>query len=955
MRDFREICEKWQKIWRERKIFEAKPDERPKFYLTVAYPYVSGPMHIGHGRTYTVPDVIARYKRMRGYNVLFPMAYHFTGTPIVGAARRVARRDPTLVRVLMERYGVPEKMLPKFENPEFYGNFFAKESEMSYRKGMEKLGYSIDWRREFRTIDPHYKKFVTWQYHKLWDAGLIVKGRHPVRWCTNCGNPVTDHDLLEGEGVEMLEFTLIKYRMGDLVFPAATLRPETIFGLTNIWMNPDGEYVVVPVGKERWVVSRQAVDKLRMQGYSVGEPEPFKVRFGELVEVPITKKKVPILPATFVDPENVTGVVGSVPAHAPYDYVALENLKISDVSKWGIDRNLVEELSPISLIEVDGYGEFPAADIVRKMGISNQTDLRLEEATREVYRSEFLRGVMRSWVPKYGGMKVSEAKIAVKQDLIDSGEGAIMYEFAEKPVTCRCGTGVVIKIVEDQWFIDYGREDWKRLARECLSKMHLVPPETRAQFEYTIEWLKEWPCTRKIGMGTPAPWDPSWIIESLSDSTIYMAYYTISHILKTINAEKINDEVFDYVFYGKGDVAEIAGKSGIEREKLEEMRREFTYWYPLNYRMSADELIPNHLTFHIFHHALLFPDACPKGIVSFGMVILEGQKMSSSKGNIVAISEAVREFDADTVRLHLLAVAEPWQDLDWRSEEVRATHSNLRRFASLVDEILSIPVENGEIGRAEQWIFSRLNFHLNETTAALEAFETRKAIQHAFYMMMQDVKRYLERSTSPAKGKIMRDVLDIWVRMLAPFIPHICEEIWEMMGKNGFVSLASWPGVGARNPEVEFAEAFVDEIVEDILEIKKVIGKETLNIVCIYVADEWKWKICRMALEQMKSGKVDFGVLLKEAGRFTEGMTEKELARISQTIVAELRKASPEKVEAIKRGVDEFDVLSDAIRYIAGKTGAEKVRVFRERDLEKYDPAGRAKGSLPLRPALYVE
>ncbi|MEM2679385.1 MAG: class I tRNA ligase family protein, partial [Candidatus Hadarchaeales archaeon] len=308
MRDFREICEEWQKIWEERKIFEAEPDERPKFYLTVAYPYVSGPMHIGHGRTYTVPDVIARYKRMRGYNVLFPMAYHFTGTPIVGAARRVARRDPTLVRVLTERYGVPKEMLPKFENPEFYGNFFAKESEMSYRKGMEKLGYSIDWRREFRTIDPHYKKFVTWQYHKLWDAGLIVKGRHPVRWCTNCGNPVTDHDLLEGEGVEVLEFTIIKYRMGDLVFPAATLRPETLFGLTNIWLNPNSEYVVVSVDDEKWVVSKQAVDKLRMQGYRVKEPEPFEIKFGALVEVPITKKKVPILPATFVDPDNVTGV-----------------------------------------------------------------------------------------------------------------------------------------------------------------------------------------------------------------------------------------------------------------------------------------------------------------------------------------------------------------------------------------------------------------------------------------------------------------------------------------------------------------------------------------------------------------------------------------------------------------------------------------------------------------------
>jgi len=105
---FQELDAKWQQAWHDAKLFEAEPDKRPKFYLTVAYPYVSGPMHVGHGRTYTVPDVIARYKRMGGFNVLFPMAYHFTGTPIVGAAKRVARREPGFVQMLIERYGVDE-------------------------------------------------------------------------------------------------------------------------------------------------------------------------------------------------------------------------------------------------------------------------------------------------------------------------------------------------------------------------------------------------------------------------------------------------------------------------------------------------------------------------------------------------------------------------------------------------------------------------------------------------------------------------------------------------------------------------------------------------------------------------------------------------------------------------------------------------------------------------------
>ncbi|GAI57062.1 unnamed protein product, partial [marine sediment metagenome] len=196
-----------------------------------------------------------------------------------------------------------------------FATHFARESELSYRKGMEWLGYSIDWRREFTTVDPSYSKFIAWQYHKLYDAGLIVKGKHPVKWCPGCGNPVTDHDLLEGEGVGIVEFTLLKYKIDDYVLPAATLRPETVFGVTNLWLNPDVKYVSAQVNGERWIVSEQAVKKLRDQGYQVGEVSSIRINFGREVEVPLTHKRVPILPAKFVDPDNATGVVGSVPSH----------------------------------------------------------------------------------------------------------------------------------------------------------------------------------------------------------------------------------------------------------------------------------------------------------------------------------------------------------------------------------------------------------------------------------------------------------------------------------------------------------------------------------------------------------------------------------------------------------------------------------------------------------------
>jgi len=965
MVNWQEMDAKWQQSWREAGLFEAKPDARPKFYLTVAYPYVSGPMHIGHGRTYSIPDVIARYKRMRGYNVLFPMAYHFTGTPIVGAARRVARREPGFVKVLTKRYGVAEGELPKFEDPRYFANYFARLSDLSYRKGMEWLGYSIDWRREFTTIDPHYSKFVTWQYHKLIGAGLIVKGRHPVKWCPSCGNPVTDHDLLEGEGVGTVEFTLLKYRFGDYVLPAATLRSETVFGVTNLWLNPNVKYVLAEVDGERWVVSQEAVEKLRDQGYKIGKAAPISEHLiGKEVEVPLTHKRVLILPAEFVDPDNATGVVGSVPAHAPYDYIALRELqqKPEMLRAHGIDPAAVVGLEPISLIELKGFGEFPAIDVVEEMGIKSQKDPKLEDATAEVYRNEFAKGVMRDWVPNYKGMAVSRAKVAVRDDMLASGEAAMMCEFSAKPVICRCGTKCTIKVVEDQWFLNYADEAWKEKARECLARMHLVPPETRTQFEHTIEWLHEWPCTRKIGMGTPAPWDLSWIIESLSDSTIYMAYYTISHILKTLDSTKLTDEVFNYVFLGRGEAAKVAQATGIDRQALERMRREFDYWYPMDYRMSANELIPNHLTFHIFHHALIFPpELCPRGIVSFGIAVLEGAKMSSSKGNIVAINEAVRKYGADAVRLYLMSTAEPWQDLDWRAHEADAMAKNLERFYALAEGILALPeVERPSLTLHDRWMLSRLQEHVRAATEALDAFETRKAVQHVFFSLMQDLRWYMKRAEEgSSRAYVLKQLLDEWVRLLAPFAPHTCEELWHRMGKPGFVSAADWPTVHEKliDKAAEFTEDYLVRAVEDIGEVLSVIRVERPSRICLYAAQDWKWRAYRMAIERVQSGKIEVGELIRTATKeLGLRLHAADLAKYLQHVVQELRAMSQEQLATLAAAeIDELQVLANAEEFIRKQFGVGMVQVFKADDKVRYDPQDRARLSVPLRPAIYVE
>jgi leucyl-tRNA synthetase len=541
-----------------------------------------------------------------------------------------------------------------------------------------------------------------------------------------------------------------------------------------------------------------------------------------------------------------------------------------------------------------------------------------------------------------------------------------MYEFSTRPVRCRCNTECMVKIVEDQWFLDYSNERWKERARKALEQMKLIPPEIRAQFQHTIEWLHEWPCTRKIGMGTPAPWDPNWTIESLSDSTIYMAYYTISHLLKGLDPSQLTDEVFDYVFYGKGEKSEIAKRTGIRESALDQMRSQFDYWYPVDYRMSANELIPNHLTFYVFHHAMIFPDRCPRGIVSFGMAVLEGEKMSSSKGNIVAINQAVKDHGADAVRFYLMSGVEPWQDFDWKIDEVKAMGRNLERFYSLATKIISLPPEEGTPTIPDRWMLSRLQRHIRTVTDSLEAFETRNAVQHAFFLLMRDVRWYMERvGNAESKSKVLKSVADVWLRLLAPFIPHLCEELWHQMGREGFVSVAPWPEVKEEliDQTSELVEDYISEVLQDVGKILKVVKVGKPKRVCFYVAPEWKWAAYRMALEEARKGELKLGELIRLvrrelATKFGFGPAQAELAGYLQTIVQKVGKLSEAQVETLLKGeINEFSTLEGAKEFIVRRLNLWGVRVdiFKADDPARYDLQGRARLAAPLRPAIYVE
>jgi len=972
MEFLRRIEGKWQKAWEKTGIFEADPDpKKPKYFITVAYPYPNSPQHIGHGRTYTLADVHARYMRMRGYNVLFPMAFHYTGTPILAMTKRLVAGDEDLIDTFVRIYKVPKELLKDFVEPIMIARYFHDE----IRTGMREIGYSIDWRREFTTIDPPYNRFIEWQFHKLRDAGFISQGSHPVGWCPSCGNPVGQHDTKGDVEPEFEEFTLIKFKYNEYVLPAATLRPETVFGVTNMWLNPKVEYVKAKVDDEQWIVSRESVEKLRYLNRKVDVVETLSGEelIGKEVKNPATNEKILILPADFVDPKNATGVVMSVPGHAPYDYVALEALKKETLrlEEYGLKPEVVGALQPVSIIVVPKYSECPAADVVKQMGIENQLDPGLQEATKEVYRHEFHNGTMRENTGRYAGLLVSEAKERVKGDLIKEGKAETMYELINKPVICRCGTECVVKIFEDQWFIDYGKPEWKALAHKCLDQMDILPEEMRSEFNYVIDWLHEKACARKAGLGTKLPWDPEWIIESLSDSVIYMAYYVIAKHIKEngIQPSQLTDAVFDHLFLGIGEPDKVAKEAGLNPRVLEQMRNEFLYFYPLDSRHSGRDLVPNHLTFMIFNHTAIFPkDLWPRQIVVNGSVLMEGQKMSKSLGNIIPLREAIEIFGADPLRLAVLATAELLQDADFSPSLAKSMRDRLERFYRFAVEATQMgrDTTDSPLAMVDKWMLSRLQEHIKTATEAMDRLMVRRAAHSALYMLDQDFQWYLrrvaeEKETSERKGavaKVFNEVLDAEVRMLAPITPHICEEVWEMMGRRGFISLASWPTYDEARVDVEAEEneALIKSVLEDTLNIVKATGI-TPKRINYYVAAPWKWKVYLEALERSISARITLSDLMKEL------MKDPDLKKIAEVVMKFTRQIVDEvnQMPNDKRGrqlktgvVDESQTLREAESFFERELNAE-VFIYQEEDPQRHDPKKRAGLARPYRPAIYVE
>ena len=972
------IEEKWRKRWTDDKIFETDPQlDKKKYFLTVAYPYPNSPQHVGHGRTYTLADVHARYKRMNNYNVLFPMGFHYTGTPIVSMSQRIKSNDLELIETFQQIYKIPDNVISSLIEPKKIADYFHQE----IKQGMNEMGYSIDWRREFTTIDKGYSKFISWQFRNLRKNGLIVQGSHPVGWCPQDQNPVSQHDTVGDIEPELIEYVLVKFKFEDqYVVPTATLRPETIFGVTNLWINPDTKYVVAQVNNEKWIVTKEAARKLEFLNATVklvSEIDGSDL-IGKSVFDEKRKQQVPIFPASFVDPNNGTGIVMSVPAHAPYDYQALIDLRKDGkmLSKYNINANVV----PIKIIHTDAFSSnesSPAETIVTSYAIKDQNDPKLEDATNKLYSEEFHNGKLLPDIDEIGNLSVTEARDTIRTKIITQGIGTTMYEL-KNSVKCRCGTTCVVKLLTNQWFINYGNENWKKMAYELIDNMEILPEEIRQEFTNVIDWLKERACARKSGLGTKLPWDDEWIIESLADSVIYMAYYLLSrHISNNqdlqkdedkILADNLNDNFFDYVLLGKNNRDTVAMESKISNQLLEKIRNEFEYFYPVDSRHSGRDLVPNHLAFFIFNHVAIFPkDKWPKQIVVNGSVLMEGKKMSKSLGNIIPLRQAIEEYGADSIRLTMLTSAEILQDSDFSFDLVKGIRAKLFDIYRNMNTNLKIFKSQNSLDEdlEDVWISSRLQSIIMDTTAAIEKFRIREALHTILYLMDNDLEWYEKRKLAKNKSifnNYLREFYETRIKLLSPFAPYFCEEVWELIGNDSYISKAQWPEINQSRISIksEDNEKLIQNIIFDIQKITKVT-KMAPKKISIYTASNVKCMLYRKILDRIQRQVTpNFGQIMKE---FINDNEVKELVKRNPDLVKKIIDdilSESENVRERRMKMDSFDEktpLDDGKSLLISEVGNNQleVHIYSEDDNDKYDPKQKSKFARPYKPAIYIE
>ncbi|KAM3383972.1 hypothetical protein ACQJBY_008559 [Aegilops geniculata] len=1021
------------------------PGPGEKFFGNFPYPYMNGLLHLGHAFSLSKLEFGAAYHRLRGSNVLLPFGFHCTGMPIKASADKLAREiqqygnppvfpaaeDDSSAEVaddsqadqaaavapdkfkskkskaaakagmqkfqweIMRGFGLSNEEIAKFQDPSHWLTYFPPLA----KEDLKAFGLGCDWRRSFITTDmnPFYDAFVRWQMRKLKKMGKVVKDMRYTIYSPLDGQPCADHDRASGEGVQPQEYVLIKMMVippfppklkalegKNVYLAAATLRPETMYGQTNCWVLPDGNYGAFEINEtDVFIVTARSALNLAYQHLSRVPEKPAclaELTGNDLIGLPL---KSPLsfndiiyaLPMLTILTDKGTGIVTSVPSDSPDDYMALQDLitKPALRQKYGVQDDWVLPFNIIPIINIPEFGDKSAEKVCLDLKIKSQNDKeKLAEAKRMTYLKGFTDGVMIAG--EFNGRKVQEAKPLIKNKLLGEGS-AVLYSEPEKKVMSRSGDECVVALT-DQWYITYGEAEWKQKAVKCLENMNTFSAETRNGFEHTLGWLNQWACSRSFGLGTRIPWDEQFLVESLSDSTLYMAYYTIAHHLQngnmygqeisSVKPEEMTDEVWEYVFCDGP-----APNSNISPALLSKMKQEFKYWYPFDIRVSGKDLIQNHLTFSIYNHTALLPEHhWPRGFRCNGHLMLNSEKMSKSTGNFRTLREAIEDFSSDATRFALADAGDGMDDANFVFETANAAILRLTKEIAWMEEVIAAEssLRGGPPSTYADHVFANeINIAVKETEKSYNTFMFRDALKSGFYDLQLARDEYrLSCGAAGMNRELLGRFMDVQTRLITPICPHYAEHVWQkILKKEGFAIKAGWPVAGTPDPTLRSANKYLQD---SIVLMRKLLQKQEsgskkpkkgaapppsaenkLTVGLIYVNehyDGWKEQCLRVLQSNFDSQARSFAPdeEINEALRncFIDRETNfNQVQKLCMPFIRfkkdEARNVGPQALN-LKLPFGEINVLEENLELIRRQLGLEHVEV-----LPVFNGAARAK------------
>ncbi len=729
----KEIERKWQKIWEENKAFAATQDyAKPKYYALVEFPYPSGQgLHVGHPRPYTALDIVARKRRMEGYNVLYPMGWDAFGLPT-------------------ENYAIKNHIHPKI---------VTKNNVQHFKEQLQALGYSFDWDREVNTTDPDYYHWTQWIFLKLFKAGLAYKAEMPINWCTSCKVGLANEEVVNGhcercgaevvrrvksqwmlkiteyadklidglDGVDYIERVKVSQKNwigrshgAEVDFAVKgkeeklriyTTRPDTLFGVTYMVISPEHPYIEKFAGEIRNLDEIRAYQELAAKKSDFERSELAKEKTGVKIDGltainPVNGQEIPVWVSDYVLMSYGTGAIMAVPAHDERDW--------EFAKKFGM---------PIVQVVESAKGPVDVNEAAF-------TDV----ATGKLVNSGFLNG-----------MEVTQAKQAITDYLVKEGVGVAKtnYKLRDWVFSRQRYWGEPIPIVkcEKCGYVPIPEE---QLPLELPEVESYMPTDNG---ESPLAAMRSWVETTCPCCGQKAEREtdtmPQW-----AGSSWYFIRYIDPH----------NKEA-------------LASPEAMK------------YWLPVDWYNGGMEHTTLHLLYSRFWHRFLYDQGivnCPEPYqkrTSHGMILGEnGEKMSKSRGNVVNPDDIVNDFGADTLRTYEMFIGAFELSAAWSQEGVKGC----RRFLERVWKLQELVQEQEGYSKELE---TKMHQTIKKVSGDYESLKYNTGIA-AMMALINDFYK---------AGRVTKGEFKTLLILLNPVAPHMTEELWEIMGYEGYLYQAKWP------------------------------------------------------------------------------------------------------------------------------------------------------------------